>query len=67
MTRLFQGVRGEATLLDHEVQATMRWVPLDEEARVEVARILKNRRRKGRKRLLPKGAEIQYARHAGAR
>jgi large subunit ribosomal protein L34 len=25
--------------------------------------ILKNRRRKGRKRLLPKGAELHYKRH----
>lgn len=25
--------------------------------------IIKNRRRKGRKRLIPKGAEIQYKRH----
>ncbi|CAN5125170.1 hypothetical protein BH23VER1_BH23VER1_15770 [soil metagenome] len=29
--------------------------------------LIQRRRRKGRKRLVPKGAEIMYARHAGAR
>lgn len=29
-------------------------------------KVLRNRRRKGRKRLLPKGTESRYARHAGA-
>ena len=29
--------------------------------------LIRRRRRKGRKRLVPKGAEIPYARHAGAR
>ncbi len=28
--------------------------------------LIKRRRAKGRKRLVPKGAEIRYARHAGA-
>lgn len=28
--------------------------------------ILRNRRRRGRKRLIPKGAEIHYKRHAGS-
>lgn len=28
--------------------------------------LIKRRRQKGRKRLVPKGAEIKFARHAGA-
>jgi len=29
--------------------------------------LIRRRRQKGRKRLVPKGAELPYARHAGAR